>query len=213
MVKTKVQELWGLLTPPAVEEDVTDPGTALYAPVYHLFLVRVVLAIVPMLLAFTTYERWAYRYPHAFSGIYMLESLCFAVLAAASLCVLLDTRVKIYGTLVELLYFTSAALSIAATITHTPYFPAVIMLFTHYALAPKIRVQKWFMIVPLLCHMPHTLHELFFAEFRDHPWVYSYALDLAGILLGGTLVVLFTEMLKHAEARQGAKLGAEERII
>jgi len=209
--KTKLREMWDVLAPPAVEEDASDTGTCVYAPTYHLFLLRVICGIVSMICAFTTYERWAYRFPHVFAYLYIIESLCFFALAAASLSVMLDRNRKhgifvlhvLHGSMMEALYYTSGTLCIAATIFHTPYFPALLLMLAHFALVPKIRVRTWFVIIPVALHVPHTVRELLYAEFRDHADTYSYGLDLFGLFGAGVIAIVLTEILKHAEARNG----------
>lgn len=211
--KTQRRELWDFVKPPAVEEDASDTGTALYTPAYHLFAVRFVLGIVSMVLAFSDWESWSYRFPHMFSCsfLYIIESVAFFVLAAASLCVALDFRVKIRGTVVEALYFTAGTLSIAGTIVNSMYFPALLMMFSHYAMAPKIRVRPWFIVLPVLCHVPHTISEVFVARYPQHNGVLGYFVEMVGLAAAGVAALLLCEMMKYAELKLGKPLGTETK--
>lgn len=207
----KMREFWNFVKPPAVEEDDSDTGTALYAPPLHLFGVRLVLAIILTVMTCNTYISYHFSFPHMFTVIYFIEAVNFFVLAAASLSVAFDLPVKICGTPVEALYFTAAVLSIAITVVDPSYYPLLIITFTHFSMAPKIRVRPWFIVLPVLCHVPFTISDIFFARFPLHRNVLIYFLELLGLAVAGVVALVMTEIMKYAEFKQGMQLGMDSR--
>lgn len=94
-MKTKVRKLWDFVKAPDVEEDDADIGTSLYAPTFHLFIVRAVLAIFLMVLELPRYGASHYSFhetrlcrPSQLPDVlYLFQSATFFVLSAASLAV------------------------------------------------------------------------------------------------------------------------------
>lgn len=203
----KMRKAWDFVKPPAVEEDETDAGSALYAPALHLLGVRLVLAIILTVLTFTTWL--SFGFPHIFSILFPIEAVTFFALAASSLFVAFDFPVNICGTLIEALYFTSGALSIAATVVKADAFlPLLIIQFAHLSMAPKIRIRPWFIVLPLLCHIPYVISELLTSPYVD---VGGLILEMLGLAVAGVVAYVLTEIMKYAESKHGMNLGVSSR--
>jgi len=196
----KLRELWELVKPPPVEEDESDTGSALYATAYHLFGVRLVLAILLMILFFTNNEASLFAFPHVFSFLYLIQSATFLILSVASLLVALKFPLKIGGTGVQALYFISGALSIAATVVDAYFYPALVIMFAHFSMAPKIRVRPWFIALPPLCHAPHVAVEILISGYHNRVGI--YLMEMLGFAAAGVVVLVLTEMMKYAEFKQ-----------
>lgn len=198
-------ELWDVVKPPVVDEDDSNTGTSLYAPAFHLFRVRLLLSIILMGLASAHHDRHKY-FSNVYTVFYLFQSAAFLLLAAASLCVALDLAVRICGPFVEWMYFATNALSIAATSANSFYYPALIITLLHYSTAPKIRVRPCFVIILVLCFIPHTEPEILFPRRPTHENVDSLFKELFGLTSAGVIVLVLAEVTKYAEIKQRVQI-------
>jgi len=213
-----MKEFLDFVKPPVVEEDVSDTGSALFVPALRLCVVRLVMGMVLMVFAFTRYDRWDYRfyfgYQYIFSHIpsvfYIFLSITLFVLSAASFLVAFDCSVKISGPFVEAMYFTSFALSIAGTTIDSTYYPALFIMFGHFAMGPKIRVRPWFIAMSVLGYVPHIIRETF-SRHPNHVSSLVYLPIMVVHTCVGAMVLVLTEMMKYAEFKPEKRLVAAPR--
>jgi len=209
-----MRKLWDDFKPPVVEEGDSDSGTSLFASPINLFRARLIMAILLMVGAFSRFKFWDYRFHAPLPDVlYVFQSVTFFVLAAASFFVAnnhdlnLPIKICISGTFVEWMHFMGGVLSIMGAIFNSYYYPALIFMFLHFAMAPKIRVRRWFVALPMSSYvLGCAINEIWNSRIPSRDRMLAYSLDMVGYAVAGVIVLVLADIVKYAEHKQGLQL-------